>query len=50
MSKSSLLSLLWWGAIGIAFFWMMRRGGCGGMAHRHGGHSRAPGADEGSGR
>lgn len=33
--NSSLWSLLWWIAIGAAFFWMMSRGGCG-MGHGHG--------------
>lgn len=33
---SSLLSLLWWVAIGLFFFWMMSRGGCGMMGHSHG--------------
>lgn len=44
---SSLLSLLWWVAIGLVFFWMMSRGGCGMMgrggrkdrANGHAGHS-----------
>lgn len=35
--SSSLLSLLWWIAIGVLFFWMMSRGGCGMMGHSHGG-------------
>lgn len=34
--SSSLWSLLWWVAIGLLFFWMMSRGGCGMMGH--GGH------------
>lgn len=33
--SSSLLSLLWWVAIGLLFFWMMSRGGCGMMGHSH---------------
>ena len=37
--SSSLLSLLWWIAIGLLFFWMMSRGGCGMMGHRHGGRA-----------
>ncbi len=48
MSSSSLLSLLWWVAVGLLFFWMMGRGGCGGMAHGHGGHSRTHADDEGA--
>jgi YHS domain-containing protein len=31
--STSLLSLLWWVAIGLFFFWMMSRGGCGMMGH-----------------
>lgn len=38
MNANSLSSLLWWIVIGGVFFWMMRRGGCGSMAHGHGGH------------
>ena len=34
--SSSVLSLLWWVAIGLLFFWMMNRGGCGMMGHGHG--------------
>lgn len=34
--SSSLLSLLWWGALGLFFFWMMSRGGCGMMHHGRG--------------
>jgi YHS domain-containing protein len=35
--SSSILSLLWWVAIGLMFFWMMSRGGCGmAMGHAHG--------------
>ena len=34
---SSVWSLLWWVAIGLLFFWMMSRGGCG-MMMGHGGH------------
>jgi YHS domain-containing protein len=38
--SSSVLSLLWWVAIGVLFFWMMSRGGCGmGMGHGRG-HGR----------
>jgi Cu+-exporting ATPase len=33
--SNSALSLLWWVAIGLLFFWLMRRGGCG-MGHGHG--------------
>jgi YHS domain-containing protein len=33
--SSSALSLLWWVAIGVLFFWMMSRGGCGMMRHGH---------------
>ena len=50
MNANSVLSLLWWVAIGLFFFWMMRRGGCGMMAHGHGrhgssheGHGASPG-------
>lgn len=38
--NSPVLSLLWWVAIGLLFFWMMSRGGCG-MAMGHGGHRSA---------
>ena len=34
--SNSALSLLWWVAIGLLFFWLMRRGGCGMMGHGHG--------------
>jgi YHS domain-containing protein len=43
MNTNSILSLLWWVGIALFFFWMMRRGGCGGMAHGHGGHGGSPG-------
>lgn len=33
---SSALSLLWWVGIGLLFFWMMSRGGCGMGGHGHG--------------
>ena len=33
MTTDSLLSLLWWIAIAVVFFWLMRRAGCGMMAH-----------------
>jgi len=37
--STSISSLLWWSAIGLLFFWLMRRGGCGmGHGHAHGGH------------
>ena len=42
--SSSFLSLLWWVAIGLLFFWLMTRGGCGMRGHSHGGHgARASG-------
>jgi YHS domain-containing protein len=37
--SSSLLSLLWWIAIAVLFFWLMSRGGCGMMGHSHGGRA-----------
>jgi YHS domain-containing protein len=43
--SSSLLSLVWWVAIGLFFFWMMSRGGCGGMMGR--GHHRESGRANG---
>lgn len=37
--SSSLLSLLFWVGIGLLFFWLMRRGGCGmGHGRGHGEH------------
>jgi len=33
--SSSALSLLWWVGIGLLFFWMMSRGGCGMGGHSH---------------
>jgi hypothetical protein len=43
MNLDTLTSLLWWVVIGGLFFWMMRRGGCGMMAHGHGGtHGAEP--------
>jgi YHS domain-containing protein len=48
MNIDTLKSLLWWLFIGVFFFWMMRRGGCGMMAHGHGGRSQSP--DDGDGR
>ena len=39
--SSSVLSLLWWVAIGLFFFWMMSRGGCGMMGHGRG-HGHDP--------
>jgi YHS domain-containing protein len=36
--SSSLLSLVWWIAIAVVFFWMMSRGGCGAMMRGHGHH------------
>ncbi len=39
MDAETLKSLLAWVLIGVGFFLLMRRGGCGGMAHGHGGHS-----------
>lgn len=47
MNTNSILSLLWWVAIGLFFFWMMRRGGCGMMAHGHGGHGESRSGDGG---
>ena len=44
--SSSLFSLLWWVVIGLMFFWMMSRGGCG-MGHAHGGTSHRAGRDAG---
>lgn len=38
MSGISLMSLLWWLAIGFLFYWMMKKGGCG--AHGHTGHRK----------
>lgn len=35
--SNSLLNILWFVAIGVFFFWMMKRGGCG-MAMGHGRH------------
>lgn len=40
--SSSALSLIWWIAIGVLFFWMMSRGGCGMMM----GHGRGHGRDQ----
>lgn len=34
--SSSALSLLWWVVIGLLFFWIMSRGGCGGMMRSRG--------------
>lgn len=44
--NTSLLSLLWWVAIGVLFFWMMSRGGCGMMGHGRG-HGRESGRANG---
>lgn len=47
--STSLSSLLWWLAIGLLFFWMMRRGGCGmghGHAHGHGGGAEGHGGHD----
>jgi YHS domain-containing protein len=46
MNIDTLKSLLWWLVVGVFFFWMMRRGGCGMMAHGRS-HSGAP--DDGYG-
>jgi Cu+-exporting ATPase len=40
--SNSALSLLWWVAIGLLLFWLMRRGGCGMMGH-HREHDRPNG-------
>ena len=50
MNIDTLKSLLWWAAIGIFFFWMMRRGGCGSMAHGHGHGGTRSGGDKGPDR
>ena len=45
---SSLLSLVWWVAIGLVFFWLMSRGGCGMMMMGHGrGRDREKGHGDG---
>jgi len=39
MNSINLTSLLWFLGIGLLFYWMMRKGGCGMHAgHSHGGH------------
>lgn len=49
MNAQSLSSVLWWLAIALLLFWMMRRGGCATMAHgdahgrSRGGHGGADG-------
>jgi YHS domain-containing protein len=47
VNPDTLKTILWWLVFGGVFFWMMRRGGCGMMAHDHG-QRRAP--DEGDDR
>ena len=48
MDLESLKGVLWMLPVALAFFWLMRRGACGGMAHEHGRASSAPGVGHSS--
>jgi len=43
MAGNALSSLLYFLVVGLFFYWMMRKGGCGMHGHGHGGHSHGGG-------
>jgi YHS domain-containing protein len=46
VNLDTLKTVLWWLILGGVFFWMMRRGGCGMMAHDHGGRRGSDAGDD----
>jgi YHS domain-containing protein len=47
---SSSLNLVWWIALGLLVFWVMRRVGCGGMMSRGRSHGHDPASRTGGGK